>query len=194
MFRTKTWLQVFRSWLTKQCLLSCGHGGVGLTLANSCRSLLIVASLLSMSKLVWVKNSPGSLKVLPKVSSAGEQFKSDLNMVLKPNKIIGSSSLQVECLARAFSAAFRVLWKRSTKPFASGWYVVVCILWIPNNFENSAKRLDSNCVPWSVVIVCGIPNLHMNCSNNVTATVCAVMLRIGYASGHLVKRSTTVKR
>ena len=62
------------------------------------------------------------------------------------------------------------------------------------NLISCCQRSDSNCAPQSVVIVDGTPKRAIQLETNACATVIAVMLGIGMASGHRVKRSIQVKR
>ncbi|GFR08864.1 hypothetical protein TNCT_179071 [Trichonephila clavata] len=49
----------------------------------------------------------------------------------------------------------------STSPFVAGWYGVVCLLYVPKNFDRASNRDASNCVPWSVVTLRGGLNLEI---------------------------------
>ena len=69
--------------------------------------------------------SPGTVIGAPYKSSAVEHFKSSLGAVRMPNKTHGNSSSQLGPVSLARRADFRCRWKRSTKPFACGWYAVV---------------------------------------------------------------------
>ena len=53
---------------------------------------------------------------------------------------------------------------------------------------------DVNCVPLSVVIVCGVPNLATHSWTKVSAHTSAVIDFSGITSGHLVLLSTIVNR
>ena len=68
----------------------------------------------------------------------------------------------------------------------------ICL--VPNNCMRCDHRADSNCDPLSVVIVDGTPNLEIQPLTKVLATVSAVILVIGMASGQRVKWSTHVSR
>ncbi len=59
---------------------------------------------------------------------------------------------------------------------------------------NCVHKLDSNCLPRSVTTVDGTPNLAIHPLVKARATHTSVMLTRGKASGHLVNRSTHVKR
>ena len=56
------------------------------------------------------------------------------------------------------------------------------------------QRADSNCLPWSVMIVNGAPKRETQPLMKAHATTSAVIDCRGNASGHLVKRSTHVNR
>jgi hypothetical protein len=64
----------------------------------------------------------------------------------------------------------------------------------PRDFARHAHVADENCVPRSVVTVCGTPNLAIQCSTKASAHNSAVRLLRGIASGHLLVLSMHVKR
>jgi hypothetical protein len=79
-----------------------------------------------------------------------------------PRRTKGSASVQCWS-AWHMMAAFSVRWKRSTSPLAAGWWAVVRESWMPQSLAREWKSWDSNCRPWSVVMVCGQPkrDIHM---------------------------------
>ena len=109
-----------------------------------------------------------------------------------PNSTSGSAL--VHEVSWHLRAAFRRRCSLSTKPLLMGWYAVVRILCVPVSVRRFEKSCDSNWVPRSVVICVGTPNRAIHVFTNASAQVSAVMSGIGIASGHLVKRSTIVRR
>jgi len=83
-------------------------------------------------------------------------------------------------------AAFSVLYQRSIIPFSCGWYAVVRRWSIPSSRDNSWNNRDSNCLPWSVVMRAGTPNLEIHEPMSAEATVLACMSSIAMASGQRV--------
>ena len=65
---------------------------------------------------------------------------------------------------------------------------------IPSRCISCSHRPDSNWEPRSVVTVEGTPNRAIQVVAKASATVSAVMLAMGMASGQRVKRSIHVKR
>ncbi len=59
---------------------------------------------------------------------------------------------------------------------------------------SSLHNADSNCEPRSVVSVAGVPKRAIQPVTNARATVSAVMVDIGNASGQRVNRSMQVTR
>ena len=53
--------------------------------------------------------------------------------------------------------------------------------------------MDSNCFPWSVVTVKGIPNLEIQPFKNIYETDSAVILVSGNATGQGVKLSKAIQ-
>ena len=74
-------------------------------------------------------------------------------------------------------------WNRSTRPLELGWYAVVQIRFGPNNCTSSFHRHESNWRPLSVEIVEGTPNRAIQLLTKDRATVSAMILAIGMASG-----------
>lgn len=157
----------------------------GLKLPNVSRKLLSIGKVSTVS-CDCVKSSPGCRKGWPYTSSAEEHWRSSFTDALKSNSTTGNSSFHRTELPLAIRDTLTVLWNLSIIPLLCGWYVVVWIWWHAKNFVNSENNIDSNCVPWSCVIVCGIPNLEKFCVKSVFATTWAEIEEIGYASVHLV--------
>ena len=65
---------------------------------------------------------------------------------------------------------------------------------IPREEDMAAHREEVNCVPRSEVISRGRPNLDTQLKRKARQTVMVEMSAMGIASGHLEKRSTTVRR
>ena len=65
---------------------------------------------------------------------------------------------------------------------------------MPQIRVNWLKIAEENWDPLSVVRVAGIPKCWTQPNEKASATVCAVMLTIGTATGHLVNLSTAVRR
>lgn len=112
----------------------------------------------SAGKSSSVKNSPGIRRFVPYKSSADEVFRSSLKHERNPRRAVNRDSVQfldwwhiIEVLT--------VLCHLSKMPFEAGWYAEVRILLQPIKFVRVLKRADSNCEPWSVVIVIGDPYL-----------------------------------
>jgi hypothetical protein len=61
---------------------------------------------------------------------------------------------------------------------------------MPHIFARDWKSCDSNCRPWSVVMVCGQPKQDVQQISRARATVSAVRSTIGMTSGQRVKQST----
>ena len=78
-------------------------------------------------------------------------------------------------------------------PFAAGWYAVIrkCVASIALIWLNN---LDSNCLPWSMVMRAAVSNQDIQPLMKVFATVSASMLAIGKASGQRVYLSTQVRQ
>jgi hypothetical protein len=110
----------------------------------------------------------------------------------KPKSTIGNAVNQFS--SRAIMAVFRVLCRRSTIPFACGWYEVVRNLVNPVTLAKSWKSALSNWVPRSVVICSGTPHLDIQPVKNVCATVAAVMSLMGKASIQRVALSMQVSK
>jgi hypothetical protein len=74
-------------------------------------------------------NSPGNFKHAPNTTSAAEVPQSSLGAARSPNMVQGRWSNQADphCLARRLS--FICLCRRSTIPFAWGWYAIV-VMWL----------------------------------------------------------------
>jgi hypothetical protein len=65
---------------------------------------------------------------------------------------------------------------------------------MPRSLSKAWKSCDSNCRPWSVVMVCGQPKRDIQPVRRACATVSAVISGMGMASGQRVKRSTAVRQ
>jgi len=72
-------------------------------------------------------------------------------------------------------AVFRNLCQRSTSPFDSEWYAVVLARLVPKSLVKASNRFDSNCDPWSVVMIFDEPKRDIHVVKKVFATVSAVM-------------------
>lgn len=83
------------------------------------------------------KYCAGRRSVVPYSASAAEQFISFFTAVRKPSKIRGRCSNHfVLLVSTAHKEAFSLRCRRSTVPFAYGWYAVVCILLVPEGPES----------------------------------------------------------
>jgi len=80
------------------------------------------------------------------------------------------------------------------RPMAVGWWGVILLRWMPHIFTRLWKSSDLNWRPWSVMIVCGHPNIAIQPESRARDTVSAVMSGMGKASGQCMKRSTTVRQ
>jgi hypothetical protein len=83
---------------------------------------------------------------------------------------------------------------RATKPLDWGWYAVVSTCWIPRRRRALFHVPEVNCVPLSVVIVAGRPNLAIHELMTASRQAAAAVERSGTASAHRVDRSTIVRR
>ena len=86
-----------------------------------------------------------------------------------------------------FSPCLIVLLKASTKLLDSVLISVEKALCIPNRSQNCLEFLQSNCVPWSVIIFYGIPNFEIMFFHKKISIFCLVMCAGGSASTLLVK-------
>ena len=80
---------------------------------------------------------------------------SGFKVVLMASKAIGSLQNQV-CRSSpqsAMSDSFSRLWKRSTIPFASGWYEVVILCLMPHVSSSWDHVEEVNWLPLSVVMI-----------------------------------------
>ena len=79
---------------------------------------------------------------------------------------------------------------------AVGFRVVRCCLEILDSpgAEKLLPTAEVNCVPLSVVIASGMPNMEIHPCRKASTTLSVVMSFIGMAAGHRVKRSTIVRR
>lgn len=91
-------------------------------------------------------------------------------------------------------AAFTVLCRRSIMPLAAGWYAIVRNRWALASCSNETKMRDSNCLPWSVVILAGVPNRQIHPSTNARYIVVASISFIGTASAQRENLSITVRQ
>ena len=91
-------------------------------------------------------------------------------------------------------AALSVGCIRSTRPLAAELEVVVRDGWMPHILVIERNSCDSNCQPWSVVIVCVHPKRDINPDTRARVTVSAVMSGRGMASGECVKRCTALRQ
>lgn len=82
-----------------------------------------------------------------------------LTVVLMASMAIGSfqNHLSGSSLPNAINDSFNLRWNLSTMPFASGWYGVVIMAFIPQVRVNCVKVADENWLPRSVVTVEGMP-------------------------------------
>ena len=139
-----------------------------------------------------MKNAPGIQSVVPYTISAAIRCMSSFRDDRIPSKTSGNASIHE--LERVFRAVFSCRWKRSAVLFAWGWYDVVRTRFEPRKVISDCQRVDSNCHPRSVMIMDGMPKRAIHPLTKVCATVSAVIDDSGKASGHLVKRSTHVRR
>ena len=65
---------------------------------------------------------------------------------------------------------------------------------IPQILVNCWKTSELNCDPRSEVMVAGTPKVCIHPKVSPSTTLCAEMSTSGTATGHLVKRSTIVRR
>ena len=111
---------------------------------------------------IWVewKEFTRNCKVVPYASSAAMQWMSSLRAVWMPRSIMGRYSVWCYRLECACRDAFNLQWKCSTIPFAIRWYEVVRVRLEPRRCIELSQSLDSNWLPWSVVMVEGSLNLN----------------------------------
>ena len=64
------------------------------------------------------------------------------NLRLLPQSVMYRRPVGVQCIL-------------STRPLVAGWKAVVWDRWMPHILVREWKSCDSNCRPWSVVMVCG---------------------------------------
>ena len=132
----------------------------------------------------------------PNTKSEGDAPISGLTVVLNAKRVIGS--LQNHWSLSPWPNATRLSFKRrcslSTIPFDSGWYAVVMQCRIPQFFRSCVKICEENWLPRSVVMTSGTPYTEIQPWVKASTTVSAFMSGIGIATGHLVKRSTTVSK
>ena len=86
-----------------------------------------------------------------------------------------------------FREALSWQWNLSIRPLAIGLRLD------PSNCINCCQSADSNCLPWSVVIVDGIPNLAIQPLRKAWATDTAVIILTEIASAQHVKWSIQVR-
>lgn len=125
---------------------------------------------------VFASSSPGRRSGSPYKSSADEQPTSSLVADRSPSNTSGSASTQTvgRCSRWHLSAALMVRCCRSMRPLACGWYAVVVELRNPRYLPSERKSSLSNCLPWSVVILVGIPNRANQVAISALATESAV--------------------
>ena len=82
--------------------------------------------------------------------------KSSFTVVRMPNSIKGKVSVHFSVWELHFREALSCLWNLSIIPL---WYDVVHMRLETSNCISCCKSIDSNCLPRSVVIVNGMPNL-----------------------------------
>jgi hypothetical protein len=111
--------------------------GTGLRWAM-CRRSCVTRWAGSAGSAAGVSSSPGIRRGSPYTSSATDPPRSVLYDVQIPRRTSGSAS--VHCWsAWHMTAAFRVRWKRSTKPLAAGWWAVVLESQIPHILASSGR-------------------------------------------------------
>jgi hypothetical protein len=110
-----------------------------------------------------------------------------------PSRTIGIASVHRWC-AWHMIAVFSFLRKRSTRPLAAGWYKVVRESRMLYSLAKAWNSCDSNCLPCSVVMVCGQPKRDIQPVGRACDTVSSVISGMGMTSGQRVKRSTAVRQ
>ena len=110
----------------------------------ACRFLTKAVSGYSVRASAGWRNSPGKRSVVPYTSSAGEQSGPTLQDERMPSSTIGSSDIQVGFVVRALSEALSCRCKRSTIPFACGWYAVVLLCEMPSSLLHSVHSEEVN--------------------------------------------------
>lgn len=140
-----------------------------------------------------VRNSPGIRSGAPNVISAADAPKSGLCAVRRPRRTSGSFFDHSIALF-AINAALSVRCSRSIMPLACGWYAVVRRCVAPHMVLSSWKSCDSNCRPWSVVILSGTPYRATHSRTRHSAIVDAVISTVGTTSIQRENRSIMVRQ
>lgn len=92
---------------------------------------------------------------------------------------IGSISIHL-FVSWVFIDDFNCRWNRSMISSEIGWYAVVWIFCVPNNFENSANIADHIWEPWSIVITVGISKSGYPLLGYCTVDGFCLHIRYGY--------------
>ena len=140
------------------------------------------------------RTCPGSFGETPNIISADDESGPSRQMERRPRRTKGRSSIQPWSARRAIRADFNWRCIRSTSPFDCGWYEVVVEDAIPKVFMRSFHAEPVNCAPRSVTTSSGIPKRETQPRRKERQQETAEMSLRGNASGHLLKRSTTVRR
>ena len=111
------------------------------------------------------------------------------------SRITGNALVHWVATDKHFMAPFNCRWKRSTWRLAIGWYGVVQIYWVPRKLMRCFHSDDTNCWPWSFVMVEGTLNKVWYPSTPESLGYCAwraVLYRQSF--GHRVNQSVYVSR
>lgn len=108
------------------------------------------------------KNSPGTMSGAPKTISAGETLRPSFGVDGKPRRTHDNCGNHDESLHLDIRAAFRVLWKRSTIPFASGLLVVIWWTVVLISFPKDVHSWEVKVVPRSDAMCSGMLNLEIH--------------------------------
>ena len=177
---------------TLNLLRSCNSGVKASTFALASSSCSAAEHLRDCS---LMKHKPGIRCGAPKTTSAVEVTVSDFGVLRMPSSTQGSHRIHDLMERTAQRRAFlSVLRKRSTKPFACGWYAVVAEMLIPCHKREVCQAAEVNSAPQSEVTVKGMPKREIQVPTNPSEPFSAVVSAIGTASGQRVVLSTIVNK
>ena len=157
------------------------------------RSLHKNATLRKLSK--WERRkSPGTESGPPYTNSAEEHCKSSLGAAPIPNRTQGHSSTQSGPFKRAMRTLLSWQCRRSTSPFACGWYDEVWWSLMPRILVVADQTSEVKCAPRSLASWDGMPKPATQCEIKAVAQEKVAASLIGAASGQRVTQSTVVRK
>ena len=120
------------------------------------------------------KQRPGTCRGSPKTTSAVQKLQCRLSGAFRiPSSTQGNDRVHDTVLCTAQRRAFfKVLWNRSTRPLACGWYEVVAAMDMPSLPSAVRQASEVNWAPRSEVTVAGTPKPATQPSKKACSTVC----------------------